>query len=489
MTIQANLQAEQAVLGAILLRPTVLSEVLPLLSPKSFYREAHGLIYQAMCDLQEKGQPVDLVTVTWLLKERGLLEKIGGTLFLSGLSEHVGISANAAYYARKLHDKYRVRELLNCLPEIQKACLSANGNVDEVLLYAESLMTEAINQIDFAEYLAISGDILLSKIQEQSEEIIANGILPKGGGLILAGESGEGKSLLRLELAIHLALGRDIWNLDIPKPQKVLIIQFENTEFIEAYRLKRMLGGLGFDRCPSNLMFSTPSTRFDVGEKKDLALLIRMIAKYQANVVIYDPLTSLHCINENDNVQMRAVLDNITDVNRKTGASAIILHHYGKPSAESAGSHRTRGASSIKDWCDTLIGVSRKKGDTILRTLDFLKVRNGPEPKPVTLERSKENFLHTLIDDDDICPPGKVRAILEQLGGQVDSQEKLLQAIIKETDCKVKRARHFIAQAVSQGSIICEDHLSDFRKKVYRIESRFNQFQFKEPIFGEEPIK
>jgi len=463
-----SLAAEQAVLGAILLRPQVLSEVIPLISPQSFYRVSHGLIYQAMIDLHETGKPVDLVTVTWLLKERSQLEKIGGLLFLSGLSESVGIAANAGYYAKRVQDKARVRELLSRLPEIQKACLSANGNVNEVLLFAESLINEAVNNIDFAEVLAISGQTLLKKIHDQGEEVIANGILPKGGGLILAGESGEGKSLLRLELAIHLALGQDLWNLDVPTAQKVLIIQFENTEFIEAYRLKKMLEGLGIDTCPDNLLFSTPSTRFDLGDKKDLALLIQMIGKYQAQVVIYDPLSSLHRANENDNAQMRWIMDNLTQISRRTNTSSIVVHHYGKPSKDDSGNgYRTRGASSIKDWCDTLIGVSRQKGETILRTLDFVKVRNGPEPKSVTLERNKETFVHFLVDQEEICPPGKVKAILARLGGRVESQEELLKAIMEETDCGVRRARHFVKQAVSTGAIISEPHPTDSRKVIY----------------------
>ncbi len=464
---QVNLEAEQAVLGAILVRPAILNDVAPILEPGAFYQEAHGLIYRAMLDLVGQGAPVDLVTVTGLLKERGQLERIGGPVFLAALSEQVGFAINAPAYAKKVQDKYRIREVQNRLPIINEICIKANGNVEEILLHIESIIYEATSKVDVKEPLAISGQVLLSKDFAQQEDIVANGILPNGGGMILAGESGEGKSLLRLELAIYLSLGWDIWNLDIPKARKVLIIQFENTEYIEAYRLRKMLGGISLDICPSNLMFSTPSTRFDVGQQTDQARLVRMIEKYQADVVIYDPLTSLHRINENDNVQMRAILDNITEVNRKTGAASIILHHYGKPSSDSDAAHRTRGASSIKDWADTLIGVSRKKGDTILRTLDFIKVRNGPEPKPMILERSKETFLHSVVSDEDTCPPAKVRAILEQLGGRVESQERLLKAIIQATDCNRRRARHFITQAVERGSISCEEHPTDNRKMSY----------------------
>ena len=98
-TPPANAEAEQSVLGAILVRPEVMDRIADMIIPEDFYREAHGRIYKAMLDLYGKGEPVDLVTVSALLKERGQLEGVGGPAFLAGLSEQVGFAANADYYA------------------------------------------------------------------------------------------------------------------------------------------------------------------------------------------------------------------------------------------------------------------------------------------------------------------------------------------------------------------------------------------------------
>jgi replicative DNA helicase len=118
----ASPEAEQAVLGAILLRPEVLSQVAALLSPADFYSVAHRRIYQAMLDLTEANHPVDLVTVTARLKERGQLDGAGGPAFLAGLSEQVGFAANAAYYARLVRDKAQLRQVLDKTQEIAGAC-------------------------------------------------------------------------------------------------------------------------------------------------------------------------------------------------------------------------------------------------------------------------------------------------------------------------------------------------------------------------------
>jgi len=123
-TPPASTEAEQSVLGAILLRPQVMDQVADTLSPQDFYREAHRKIYQVMLDLYNRHEPVDLVSVNNLLKERRQVEEVGGQVFLSGLSEQVGIAANAYYYARLVHDKAVLRRLLACSQEITTACLA-----------------------------------------------------------------------------------------------------------------------------------------------------------------------------------------------------------------------------------------------------------------------------------------------------------------------------------------------------------------------------
>jgi replicative DNA helicase len=114
-----------------------MDRVADLITPEDFYREAHGRIFKAMLDLYGKGEPVDLVTVTALLKERGHLEGVGGPVFLAGLSEQVGFAVNADYYANLVRDKAVLRRLLDCTQEIASACLSPMEDVAEFLDAAE----------------------------------------------------------------------------------------------------------------------------------------------------------------------------------------------------------------------------------------------------------------------------------------------------------------------------------------------------------------
>jgi len=138
----ADPEAEQAVLGAILIRPEVLDLMADLLQPEDFYREAHSRIYEAILDLYGRGEPVDYRTVASLLSDRGRLEGVGGAVFLVSLSEEVGFATNVEAYARRVHDKAILRRLLSCTQEIAGQCLAPVENVAEFLDAAERKVFE-----------------------------------------------------------------------------------------------------------------------------------------------------------------------------------------------------------------------------------------------------------------------------------------------------------------------------------------------------------
>ncbi len=151
----ANPEAEQSVLGAILVRPEVMDEVSNLLRPEDFYREAHGKIFTAMLGLYNNKDPVDLVTVCARLKEVGGLEACGGPVFLAGLSEQVGFATNAEYYANLVRDKAILRRLLDASQQIAGGCLSHVENVADFLNEAESKLFQVVaNQKTQAQSLA-----------------------------------------------------------------------------------------------------------------------------------------------------------------------------------------------------------------------------------------------------------------------------------------------------------------------------------------------
>lgn len=135
-------EAEQSVLGAILVRPEGLDQVSSLITSDDFYREAHGRIFQTMLDLSEKSQPIDLVTVSQALKDRDQLEGVGGPVFLAGLSEQVGFATNILYYANTVAEKARLRRLIQFSQDLAASCYGKIDNYAEFMDQAMAQMFE-----------------------------------------------------------------------------------------------------------------------------------------------------------------------------------------------------------------------------------------------------------------------------------------------------------------------------------------------------------
>ena len=107
-----NLEAEQAVLGAIFLEPSSLTTASEVLAPEDFYRGAHQRIFKAMIKLNDKGEAVDLITVTEELSSANILEDVGGMGYLTELADSVPTAANIEYYAKIVEEKSILRRLI-----------------------------------------------------------------------------------------------------------------------------------------------------------------------------------------------------------------------------------------------------------------------------------------------------------------------------------------------------------------------------------------
>ena len=138
----ASKESEQACLGSILVRPELMDEAVELLRPQDFYTTAHQKIFSAMVDLYQADEAVDLVTVTFYLKDRGQLENCGGAVYLAGLSEATGFATNFSHYGKIVKNKAILRRLLDASQEIASACLAPVENIEEFVGQAEIKISE-----------------------------------------------------------------------------------------------------------------------------------------------------------------------------------------------------------------------------------------------------------------------------------------------------------------------------------------------------------
>jgi replicative DNA helicase len=132
-----NIEAEQAVLGAIFLEPSSLTVATEILIPEDFYRASHQKIFNAMLKLNDDGKVVDLVTVTEELAAAKLIEDTGGVSYLSELASSVPTAANIEYYARIVEEKSLLRRLIRTATEIASDGYSREDEVEALLSEAE----------------------------------------------------------------------------------------------------------------------------------------------------------------------------------------------------------------------------------------------------------------------------------------------------------------------------------------------------------------
>lgn len=135
-----NLEAEQSVLGSMLLDKEAIDEVTDILTGQDFYRDSHRYIFEAILSLYAKQEPVDLITLADELKNQGLLEKVGGASYLALLASMVPTAANARYYAEIVAEKSLLRSLILACTSIIQQCYEAGEEVAALLDEAEKII-------------------------------------------------------------------------------------------------------------------------------------------------------------------------------------------------------------------------------------------------------------------------------------------------------------------------------------------------------------
>ena len=234
-----NLDAEQCVLGSILLQQGALVKILELVAPQDFYREAHKVIFNAMVALFEKNEPQDLITVTNLLSDRNQLDAIGGPAYLSNLTDIVPVAANIIYYAQIIRTKSILRRLIQTCTEIASRCYEEQDDIDGLVDDAEQTIFEISRSKSNQDFQALSKIIpetfkRIEKLAEKKELItgvptgyddldrITAGLQPSDL-IIVAGRPSMGKTALAMNIVQNASIFHKtpvaIFSLEMSKEQ------------------------------------------------------------------------------------------------------------------------------------------------------------------------------------------------------------------------------------------------------------------------------
>lgn len=217
-----NVEAEQAVLGAMLIKKEAIAEAIEILRPDDFYRDAHRIVFEAMLELFQKNEPVDIVTVTEQLKKNDLLEKAGGIAFITALDNAVPTAANVAYHAKIVEEKAQLRNLINAATEIAGTAYEDTEDMAEIMDRAEKRILDVASRENTGAFVPIK-DIVMGTFQQIENRAKNSGALtglPSGfidldrltagfqpSDLILvAARPSMGKTAFTLNIATYVAV-------------------------------------------------------------------------------------------------------------------------------------------------------------------------------------------------------------------------------------------------------------------------------------------
>ena len=218
-----SLEAEQSVLGAILIDPSCINEVISLLKTKHFYVPSHCGIYGVMLEMFNSGNEIDVITLLEKLKARGVYDEAGGKEYLFRLAETVPTSKNVSKYANIVLEKSILRELIIASGDISEMCYEGAGEASEILDAAEQKIYNITRDRDLRKFTTLSEAIIqtLDKLHKLSGDERDNYIgiptyfsdldriivgLNNSDLILLASRPGIGKTSLALNIARNVAV-------------------------------------------------------------------------------------------------------------------------------------------------------------------------------------------------------------------------------------------------------------------------------------------
>lgn len=174
---------ESVLLGGILLDQEALEEVIPLLKPESFYKDAHKHIYEAIVSLHDKMQTADILTVVKELKRNGNLELVGGAYFITTLTDRIGSGANAQHHAMLIKEAYVKRELIRMATEVLQEAYQDTTDTFELIEKFETSFS-AVNEQMLVDTTQTMKQVMETSIQEIEAEIGNKGLTGVSSGFI-----------------------------------------------------------------------------------------------------------------------------------------------------------------------------------------------------------------------------------------------------------------------------------------------------------------
>ena len=362
------LEAEQAVIGALLMDAQAASGVFALVNHTDFYREIHRKIFAVVAKLHADNQPVDLITVVEELRQRDSLDEIGGTAYLTALIEACPSSLQGPRYAQSVLEASQLRQLLRAAESIQNAVYQKESPAEEISTLASIHLAELAQP-----QKTRLGILSLAEVLDQPEpKFIISGLLVKSSISLVTAKHRHFKSFIALDMALNIATGRNFHGLQTMCGPAVYVAA-EGSAGIK----KRAMAWLAYHDIETPTNFHVLNAPLQITDPVTRQRFADEIKAIKPAIIVLDTLARCTVgLDENSTGDMGQFADAIGALAQATAAHVMVIHHNNK-----LGDYR--GSSSLPAAVDTHLSLERKN-DTVCITVE--KQKDFEEIMPILLE-------------------------------------------------------------------------------------------------------
>lgn len=422
-----NLEAERALLGSIMLRPEVMFEVTDLAQSASFYSEKHRLIFETILELFGKRNPTDLLSVSARLKEKNLLDEIGGNSFLGELINSVPSAANAAYYAHLIQKKYIARNLIGAANFISSLGYDEAAELEELLDQAQKRIYDVTNVSSIHKFVELKEE--LSEAWERLDRLHNSGDglrgvptgfkeldeklsgLQKSDLIILAARPSVGKTALALDIARQSAVYHNtsvgIFSLEMSS-QQLVDRMLASQSNVDAWKLRtgRLNREDDFAAIRGSLDILSKAPIFIDDQPGNNILKMRSVARRLKNekglgLIIVDYLQLMVTTKNYDSMvnQVTEISRSLKNLARELEVPVIALSQLSRAIEQRGGKPKLsdlRDSGSIEQDADVVMFIHRED-----------KTKN-------TSDAEKTNIAEVLIEKHRNGATGKVELFFDE---------------------------------------------------------------------------
>lgn len=414
-----SIEAEQAVLGSIMIRPDAYAEISDIIDEECFYSEKHKQIFKGVSDLLSKGNPVDFLSLKTTLDEMGALEQVGGAHYLAELVHVVPSASNIEYYARILEKKLMMRKLIHASENISHLGYNEAGDLENILDNAEKEIFSITQKKTKSTITDIKTGLIaawdqIDKIHNSDQELrgvptgfrdIDNKLsgLQKSDLIILAARPSVGKTTLALDIARNAAVHHNvpvlIFSLEM-SAQQLLYRMISSHSQVDSWKLRtgklnlnnseeydRLQHGIGeLSRAP---IFIDDQAGTNIIKMRSTARRIKAEKGLGLIMVDYLQLMSPTQSRNTDNVvqQMTEISRSLKHLARELDVPVLALSQLSRAVEQRQGKPRLsdlRDSGSIEQDADIVMFIHREdrykdhaERDNLVEIL-IEKHRNGP---------------------------------------------------------------------------------------------------------------